>query len=211
MKTRFSFGMLAAVVTVAMTGCQSGSGPTAPGSTVPKITVPGSTTPGPTSGIASCTGDGLGKRFQGGAFGGGFVTGIIEVWNPGDTPCQVSGTVTFTAQTASGATEPNAKANRTQKISLTLPAQMKPPAEGSDQHGYLVADLSGFYRDDSQQPDGLCKPQDEVTPATLVLSIGGLTVRVPNEDPAISSTDQGVSRTVYGCHGNIVLETVAVR
>src|SRR5215469_4978704 len=69
-------------------------------------------------------------------------------------------------------------------VKTTLPAQMNPPREGADESGYLTAFLMGAERDDPGQPDGLCRSQDKLAPATLVLSIGRVALRIRNLDPA---------------------------
>ena len=155
---------------------------------------------------AACGARNLGARFQAGGYGGGNDFGSIEIWNPRTAQCRLAGTVTFTAFFADGTTDRNARPNRPlTPLSLTLPARMIQPPEGADPSRYLVATLMGPERDDPAQPDGSCRPQDELTPATLVLSIGRVTLRIRDLDPA-SPTGLGISRAVYGCHGRVLLE-----
>ena len=82
------------------------------------------------------------------------------------------------------------------------------PRESADPSGYLVATVMGPERDDPMQPDGLCRSQDELTPAVLVLSIGRVTLRIRNQDLA-SPAIRGISRAVHGCHGRVLLEGLA--
>lgn len=155
---------------------------------------------------AACRTHDLGARFQAGGYGGGNDFGFIEIWNPGTAQCRLAGTVTFAAFFADGTTDLNARPNRPlAPLNMTLPARMIQPREGADPSKYLVAALMGSERDDPARPDGLCHPQDELTPATLVLSIGRVTLRIRNLDPA-SPASLGISRAVYGCHGQVLLE-----
>jgi len=153
---------------------------------------------------AACRTQDLGARFQAGGYGGGNDFGSIEIWNPGTAPCRLAGTVTFTAFFADGTADLNARPNRPLRpLNVTLPARMIQPREGAVPSRYLVALLMGPERDDPAQPDGLCR--DELAPATLVLSIGRVTLRIRNLDPA-SPARRGISRAVYGCHGRVLLE-----
>ncbi len=151
--------------------------------------------------VAPCQVDGLGTRFQGGGYGGGNDFASIYIWNPGPVPCQLAGAVTFTALFARGTTDRNARPNTPQHLSITLPARMLRPGEGADTARYLVAYLMGAERDDPAQPNGVCRRQDELTPAALELSIGRITLRIRNQDQASRQ-----STAVYGCHGQVLLE-----
>jgi len=112
--------------------------------------------------------------------------------------------VTFAAHYADGARDDDAVANRSVRpVSLTLPSGMAAPRNGADPSAYLIARLMGPERDDPTQPNGSCRPQDERTPATFVLSLGSVTVRVTNNDPSSSQ-----NTSVYGCHGAVLLEGV---
>ena len=145
-------------------------------------------------------------RFHAGGYGGGNDFGSIEIWNPGTAPCRLAGPVAFTAYFADGSADRNARPNRPlTPRNVTLPARMIRPREGADPSRYLVALLLGAERDDPARPDGLCRAQDELTPVTLVLSIGRVTLRVHNLDAA-APVAPGVSRAVYGCHGRVLLE-----
>jgi len=151
----------------------------------------------------------LGARFQAGGYGTGNDFGSIEIWNPGPAPCRLAGTVTFTALFADGTTDLKAVPNRPlPRLSVTLPAHMIRPREGTDQSGYLTALMMGPERDDPTQLNGLCRPRDELTPAVLVLSIGSVTLRIRNHDVAAPAS-RGISRAVYGCHGQVLLEDLA--
>jgi hypothetical protein len=155
---------------------------------------------------AACRTHDLGARFQAGGYGGGNDFGSIEIWNPGTAQCRLAGTVTFTAFFADGSTDLNARPNRAlTPLGMTLPARMIQPPEGADPSRYLVATLMGPERDDPAQPDGSCRPQNELTPAILVLSIGCVTLRIRNLDSA-SPAGLGISRAVYGCHGRVLLQ-----
>ncbi len=163
----------------------------------------------PAATTSPCAASSLGTRLAAGARATGLIAGTIEIWNSGNTPCRVDGAVSFTALLADGTRDTNAAANVAlppPPLAVVLPARMTPPAEDSDPAGYLAALLSGFIRDDAQQPDGLCRPQDELTPSRFVLSIGDLTLEVPNQNAA--GPDRGGPGPLYGCHGNVVLEQV---
>jgi hypothetical protein len=120
-----------------------------------------------------------------------------------DSPVRSHSPVFF----ANGATDPEVQPNQPlPPLTVTLPAHMRPAKEGADPTPYLVAFLDGPERDDPTQPSGLCRPQDELTPATLDLSIGDVTLVVPNQDPAAAGL--GEIHAVYGCHGRVLLEDV---
>ena len=221
MRAQFFVSGVAALIVAAVTGCASGSlSGTAAVSTgsprsqaaghrstaSPSADSPVATPVSRASRAAACRTQDLGARFQAGGYGGGNDFGSIEIWNPGPAPCRLAGAVTFTAFFADGTIDPNARPNRPlPPVALTLPARMIRPREGADPAGYLVATLIGPERDDPAQPDGSCRAQDELTPATLVLSIGRVTLRIRNQDPT-SPTGQGRFRAVYGCHGRVLLE-----
>lgn len=153
---------------------------------------------------AACHDRDLGARFQAGGYGGGNDFGSIEIWNTGASPCLLAGAVIFSAVFGDGSADPNARPNQPLgPLAVTLPARMVRPREGADPSGYLWATLMGPERDDPTQPDGSCRRQDELTPSTLVLSIGRVTLSVRNLDPA-SNTRSNVA--VYGCHGRVLLE-----
>jgi hypothetical protein len=63
--------------------------------------------------------------------------------------------------------------------------------------------MMGFERDDGTQPDALCRPRDEGTPAVLDLSVGAVTVTATNADPGSPQ-----STSIYGCHGRVSLEAL---
>ncbi len=221
MRSQMFVGGVAALIVAAVTSCASGSLPgTAAVSTgsprsqaaghrstaPPSAPSPAATPTSQASMPAACRTHDLGVRFQAGGYGGGNDFGSIEIWNPGTAQCRLAGTVTFTAFFADGTTDLNARPNRPlTPLNMTLPARMIQPGEGADPSRYLVALLMGPERDDPAQPDGLCRAQDELTPATLVLSIGRVTLRIRNLDAA-SPARLGISRAVYGCHGRVLLE-----
>jgi hypothetical protein len=148
-----------------------------------------------------CVSGQLSARFFGGGFGTGNDFAEIRMWNPGLQPCRVHGPVTFAGYYADGSVDRNATVNRRMTATpRTLPGKMPAPREGQDPSGYLVADLMGPERDDPAQPNALCRPQDEGTPAGLELSVGSLTFRVSNKDP---DSPQNIS--IFGCHGQVLL------
>lgn len=221
MRSQFFVGGVAALIVTALTSCTTGSLPGTPAMSTrsPRSQAAGhrplasppahgraATPTSQASMPAACRAHDLGARFQAGGYGGGNDFGSIEIWNPRTAQCRLAGTVTFTAFFADGTTDPNARPNRPlTPLSLTLPARMIQPPEGADPSRYLVAILMGPERDDPAQPDGSCRSQDELTPATLVLSIGRVTLRIRNQDPA-SPASLGISQAVYGCHGRVLLE-----
>ena len=130
--------------------------------------------------------------------------GLIVIWNTSATPCRVAGAVTFTAFFNDRERDMNARPNRpVPAVSVTLPANMSAYRDGDDPAPYLTADLMGPERDDPTQPAGLCRQQDKLAPAVVVLAIGKLIFRVPNSDPRSEQV-----KAVYGCHGRVLLETV---
>jgi hypothetical protein len=223
MRSRFFASGAAALIVAAVTGCASGSVPgTAAVSTgsprsqaaghrltaSPSADSPAAAPAGQASRPAACRTHDLGTRFQAGGYGTGDDFGSIEIWNPGTAQCRLAGAVNFTAFFADGTIDLNARPNRPlPPLALTLPAHMIRPREGADLSGYLVATLMGPERDDPAQPDGSCRPRDELTPATLMLSIGRVTLRIRNQDPA-SPAIRGMNRAVYGCHGRVFLENL---
>jgi hypothetical protein len=149
-----------------------------------------------------CNSGQLAARFVGGGYGTGNDFGGIVIWNPGPTPCQLHGPVSFAGYYPDGSRDPNAVPVRaiTGGV-IRLPGNMRPPHDGQELSGYLTAALMGPERDDSSQPNALCRRQDEGTPAVLVLSIGSVTVRTTNSDPGSVNVT-----SVYGCHGWVLLE-----
>jgi hypothetical protein len=149
-----------------------------------------------------CIASHLDARFLGGGFGTGNDFGEMVIWNPGPQPCQLHGRVGFAGYYADGSQDRNAVMEHPMGSGfITLPGTMPPPRDGQDTSDYLVALLMGPERDDATQPDLLCRPQDEGTPAALVLSIGSVTVRTTNKDPrSVQIT------SIYGCHGRVLLE-----
>lgn len=220
MKTRLLVSGVIAVVFAAVTGCASGSlsGAAATSAGSPRSPETGrqpaasplaDRQPDQASPLATCRAQDLGTRFQAGGYGGGNDFGSIEIWNAGPAQCRLAGAVTFTAVFAGGTIDPKARPSRPlAPLAVTLPGHMLRPGEGADTSGYLVATLMGPERDDPTQPDGSCRSQDELTPATLILSIGPVILRIRNQDPA-ALTGQGLSRAVYGCHGQVLLEGLA--
>lgn len=141
-------------------------------------------------------------RFLGGGYGTGNDFGAMAIWNPGSTPCRLHGPVSFAGYYPDGSRDPHAGlAHPIVGGTITMPSAMRSPQDGQNLSGYLVGYLMGTERDDSAQPNGLCRRQDEGTPATLVLSIGSVTVRTANSDPGSVQIT-----SVYGCHGWVLLE-----
>jgi hypothetical protein len=153
---------------------------------------------------ADCRSSQLGARFVGGGFGTGNDFGEIVIWNAGTRPCRLHGPVSFAAYYADASRDRKATVNRPITATpSTLPGRMPAPRDGQDPAGYLVAGLMGPERDDPAQPNALCRPRDEGTPASLELSIGSITVQVTNKD---SGSPQNTS--IYGCHGTVLLVDV---
>lgn len=210
---RLTFRVILMFAATAVAGCgaprpgPAGSGSPAsqmPGSRSQASPATASPAATPTRGPAACTAQDLGARFQGGGYGGGNDIGSIYIWNAGATHCRLTGAVAFAAFFASGAADRNAHPNQPQPpITVTLPAAMAWPGEGADPIQYLVAILDGPERDDPTQSNGVCSPRDELTPATLQLSIGDVALRVRNQDRAAAQV-----HAVYGCHGRVLLEAL---
>jgi hypothetical protein len=149
-----------------------------------------------------CRAGQLDARFVGGGYGTGNDFGTVAIWNPGPTPCQLHGPVSFAGYYPDGSRDRSAGlAHPIAGRTITVPGSMHSPRDGQDLSGYLSAHLMGTERDDASQPDALCRRQDEGTPATLVLSIGSLTFRTANADPGSVQVT-----SVYGCHGRVLLE-----
>ena len=203
------FGLVA--VAASLTGCAEPARPQ-PGHATATATATG-TKPGPPSShprpsppatqllAADCLSSQLGARFVGGGFGTGNDFGEIVIWNPGTQPCRLHGPVSFTAYYADATRDRKATVNRPITAApRTLRGRMQAPRDGKDPAGYLVAGLMGPERDDPAQPNALCRPQDEGTPASLELSIGSVAVHVTNKD---SGSPQNTG--IYGCHGTVLL------
>jgi hypothetical protein len=151
-----------------------------------------------------CVSGQLGARFIGGGGGGGNDFGEIVIWNPGAEPCQLHGHVRFAGYYPDGSRDSHAvMAHPLTSAVVTLPSNMPPYRDLQDQSGYLAALLMGPERDDPSQPNALCRPQDEGTPAVLVLSLGSVTIRATNED-----RESPQNTSVYGCHGRVLLEGI---
>jgi hypothetical protein len=151
-----------------------------------------------------CTSDSVRAEFRGGGYGGGNDFGLVWIWNPQPQPCSIRGQVAFAAYFASGSRDPAAVVNGTVSFPpTTLPAHMPAPGSTSDPTTYLVATFIGPERDDPAQPDGACRAGDELTPATLELTLGTVSVRVRNQ---AANSDV---KAMYGCHGQVLLAGVA--
>lgn len=214
MRSRLLFPTLALLIASVAAGCAVNSAPRTAGSESSEASVPRSSSPTPSASRSpgttstampvACSAPELGTRFQGGGYGGGNDFGSIQIWNTGASPCRIVGPVTFVALFANGATDPNARPNQLlPPLDVTLPAHMPPAPEGADPTQYLVAFLDGPERDDPTQPNGMCRAQDELTPTIFELSIGDVTLRVLNQDPAAPQV-----HAVYGCHGRVLMEDI---
>lgn len=154
--------------------------------------------------VARCRRPNVRARLVAGGLGTGNDFGFIVAWNVGTTRCRIAGAVTFSAYFSDGRRDGQAQPNRQPPpVDVVLPAGMPTYRDGSNQAGYLVAELMGPERDDPRQPDGLCRDQDKLAPATLVLGLGPTTLRVANADGRSRQATQ-----VYGCHGRVLLEHV---
>lgn len=155
--------------------------------------------------LAPCRTADLRTTFRGGGLGTGNDFGTLVVWNAGDRPCRLRGRAGFTASWATGGRDEAAGTDRPVLVSADLPARSPAPRAGADLSGgpYLQAFLQGPERDDPRRPDGLCRAQDELTPASLRLTVGGVVLVQPNRDP-----DPGQVPAVYGCHGVVLLVQV---
>ena len=166
------------------------------------------TSAAPANHPAACTTSDLHARQVGGGYGGGSDFGSIVAWNTSNRPCQLEGAVHFAAYYADGTLDRLAVPNRVPAtLRAVLPSRMAPYRDGADFGPYLSALLMGPYRDDGAQPNGLCRLQDERTPSILELTIGDVRLRVANYDPNIRD-EKGLTKSVYGCHGQILLESV---
>jgi hypothetical protein len=151
----------------------------------------------------NCTSDSVRAEFRGGGHGGGNDFGGVWIWNPQAQPCTLRGQVAFAAYLADGSRDLGAVTNRTVSFPpTTLPANMRAPANNADGSGYTIAGLMGPERDDPAQPNGVCRSQDELTPDTLELTLGTMSLRAPNHD---ANSDV---KAIYGCHGRVLLEDV---
>lgn len=166
----------------------------------PTVSTP---TPPFQSSAPDCTANFVHAEFRGGGYGGGNDFGGIWIWNPQSQPCTLRGRVAFAAYLSDGSPDPGAVINGTVTFSpTTLPANMPAPQNNADPSNYLVAALMGPERDDPGQPNGLCRSQDELTPATLALTLGTVSLRLRNQD-----ADSQV-KAIYGCQGRVLLESV---
>lgn len=160
-------------------------------------------TPKDGSPIVPCrTGD-LRARFVSGGLGTGNDFGGIAAWNVAKHRCRLTGAVHFAAYYADGSLDRNAGPSSTPgPVSVLLQPGMTPYMDGTDGPTYLFAELQGLERDDPGQPDGMCRVQDKISPATLELRIGSVSLRVFNHDP------NGDIKAIYGCHGRVLLNVV---
>ena len=186
--------MLSVLALTAAVSCAQG--------TVPGAGLGRTGTSTPVAGPASCIRSALRARFEGGGYGTGNDFGDIFIWNPTRHACVLTGRVSFVAFYRSGVLDRQAVPNRPPgSVRVVLPADMPAPRDGGSQGRYLVALLMGPERDDPGQPDALCRAQDKLAPATLVLRIGAAAFRVANIDAGSIQV-----RAVYGCHGQVLLE-----
>ena len=142
-------------------------------------------------------------RFQAGGLGAGNDFGNIEIRNVGPARCRIAGRVRFAAYFASGLRDVNAVTRRRTVVSAVLPVESQ-WRQRPRRSGLLDVIISGEYRDDPNQPDGLCRPVDEGHPLNLVVRIGERGFTVTNYSPR--RRDPAYNLTwVEGCHGDLAL------
>lgn len=165
----------------------------------PAVRVPVTTSPHTTGAPGACTQNDLSARYAGGGDGGQTFMGEILVWNTAASPCQVRGLPSFTAYFANGSPDSLAQINGGRSlISITLRARMSVYRDGTEPSGYLDATLAGPQFNAS---GAHCSGTARLTPATFVLSIGAIHLRVDNRDAAALQ-----NKTLTGCDGRILME-----
>ena len=112
--------------------------------------------------------------------------------------------IDFTAYFADGARDQEARTIQPAVLHpVALSARMTAPPDGSNIDNYLYVTLAGAERDDPSQPDGECRPAEELTPTSLVLTIGSVTLRTSNDDEGSLMRHP----SIYGCHGTVLVES----
>jgi hypothetical protein len=163
---------------------------------------------------APCRAADLRGQFRAGGLATGQDFGTILVRTVGRHNCRISGHVSFAAYLRSGAADRRTSTShdlgwqpqfRGSGAAVTLRAHAGRFRGHQDPRGYLQAVLDGNERDDPRRANGLCRARDEVTPHSLVLTIGRYTVHVRNHDPAKVYTGH---HGIYGCHGEIGLVAI---
>jgi hypothetical protein len=140
---------------------------------------------------------------------GGYATGndfgSIVVSNVSSTACALRGPVSYHGLdshgrvVSSGACPASGKA----EVGTTCASDVSLVTHTPSGETFRAL-FQGFERDDPHQPNGLCRPQDELMPTTLRLTVGTLVLYVRNYDPAASIRPFD-KKGVYGCHAGIYL------
>jgi hypothetical protein len=148
-----------------------------------------------------CTASQLSFSYVGGGRSGGSNFGGIDIADTSDNACSLTGVVTVTALDASMVTI-QAEAGWVNSITspgIYLSAHGSIPKQVSSvpsRDYWAVLELGGDYRDDPTATNGLCAPQNEVTPAYWRITAAGASRDVANSDANASVV------AVSGCDGH---------
>jgi hypothetical protein len=152
----------------------------------------------------------LGLTYIGGGLATGKDFGSVAIWNTGDAGCLLQGAVTATPLDRRGRQirgRPWTSTARAHGVYLsprgvvTTGAQ-RPPAGDS----WVALILSGNERADPSQPNGLCRPADEITPHYWRITVVGHPYLVRN----LARDGADVPR-LYGCHAEFDNVSLAIQ
>jgi hypothetical protein len=152
--------------------------------------------PTPTSAGLPCTSADLAGDLVLGSGGGGAWSGALIIRDSSKFDCTVRARVVVAGYTQAGRVIALVRA--VGDLAVDMPLRPSSPNVAGEQlppGRYLVIDLWGRERDDVSQPDGLCRQQDEIAPATFATTLAGAHVTVRN-----LALDGGA---MDGCHGRI--------
>jgi hypothetical protein len=210
--------VLAALLLAGCTSSPSGTPATESAGATPtsasSAALPATVTPTPaapptpyraTAGERGCRLADLYRHFTMGGYATGSDFAIIAVANVSPTPCALRGPVSYHGLDSHGriVSSGACPASGTADVGTTCAAGVSLVTHTPSEAPFGVL-FRGYERDDPHQPNGLCRPQDEVMPTTLRLTVGTLVLYVRNYDPAASIRPFD-KKGVYGCHGGIDL------
>jgi hypothetical protein len=152
-----------------------------------------------------CRASQLAAQFGMGGVGTGNMFGTILLRNVSATACSMEGAQRFYGVDAQGRRVTVNHFNQLQSLArvvLPPPTPVSLPGVSPTPGAYLEILIMGAYRDDwtTAGENGLCTAASEVMPARFVVTIGAVTLRLPNYSPVAGWAG---FHGVEGCHGAI--------
>ena len=158
----------------------------------------------PVPAAPDCVASQLAATFWEGLVGAGNMFGTILLRNTSASACSMEGAQTFYGVDAQGRRDTPGMSQPYTLARVVLPSRTPAPSEtaGPTPGAYLEISIIGGYRDDGTDGgiNGLCTAANEVVPATFVVTLGSVTLRVANYSPVAGWAG---FHSIEGCHGAI--------